>query len=82
MALQYELSSRKKKKIIDNGDLFVRERTTGEKSIWKCDQVYTTMCWARVHTNQDEITRRIEEHNHAGNDARVKATKIINAAKE
>ena len=82
MALQYVLSSRNKKKLIDNGSLFVRERTTGLNTIWKCDQVYTTKCRARVHTNQESITKRVGEHNHAGNDARVKATKVINAAKE
>ena len=60
MALQYVLCSRNKKKLIDNGSLFVRERTTGLNTIWKCDKVYTTKCRARVHTIKNLLQNELE----------------------
>ena len=82
MPLQYVVSSRNKKKLIDNSHLFVKERVSGKKTIWKCDQFYKMKCNARVHTSEDCITKRLGEHNHAENIARIEAAKVINFTKE
>ena len=82
MPLQYVVSTRNKKKLIDNSHLFVKEKQSGEKTIWKCDQFYTRKCHARVHTNDESIIKRLGEHNHAGDIARVEAAKVINETKE
>ena len=82
MPLHYVVSTRNKKKLIDNSHLFVKEKTSGEKTIWKCDQFYTRKCHARVHTNKESIIKRLGEHNHAGDIARVEAAKVINVTKE
>ena len=41
MPLQYVVSTRNKKKLIDNSHLFGKEKTSGEKTIWKCDDETT-----------------------------------------
>ena len=84
MPLQYVVSTRNKKKLIDNSHLFVKEKTSGEKTIWKCDQLYTRKCHARVHTNNESIIKRLGEHNDAGDIARVEAAsvEVINVTKE
>ena len=82
MPLQYVVTRRNKKKLIDHSHLFVKEKTSGEKTIWKCDQFYTRKCHARVHTNNESIIKRLGEHNHAGDIARVEAAKVINVTKE
>ena len=82
MPLQYVVSTRNKKKLIDNSHLFVKEKTSGKKTVWKCDQFYTRKCHARVHTNNKSIIKRQREHNHAGDIARFEAVKVINVTKE
>ncbi|XP_068234292.1 uncharacterized protein [Palaemon carinicauda] len=82
MPLEYVVSTRNKKKLIGNSHLFVKEKTNGEKTIWKCDQSYTKKCHARVHTNNESIIKRLGEHNHAGDIARVGTAKVINITKE
>lgn len=82
MPLHFVFSTRNKEKLVDNGHLYVKEKVCGEKSIWKCDQFYQMKCHARVHTSEDCILKRLGEHNHAGNIARVEASKVINQIKE
>ena len=84
MNLQYVVSTRNKKKLIDNGYLFVKERASGEKIIWKRDQFYKTKRHARVHTSEVRIVKRLGEYtcSHAGNIARVETAKITNSVKE
>ena len=82
MPLQYIVSTRNKKKLIDNSHLFVKEKTSGEKNIWKCNQFYTRKCHARVHTNYESTIKRLGEHSHAGDIARVEAAKVINVIKK
>ena len=82
MPLQYVVSMQNKKKLIDNNHLFVKEKTSGKKTIWKCNQFYTRKCHARVHTNNESIIKRLGEHNHAEDIARVEAAKAINITKE
>ncbi|KAK7081420.1 hypothetical protein SK128_006400, partial [Halocaridina rubra] len=82
MPQQYVLSVRSQKKLIDIGHLFMREKKSGENTIWICNQFYKAHCHTRVHANEDSITKRLKEHNHAGNIARVEATRLINAMEE
>ena len=74
MALHFVLSEKKKRKLIDSGHLFVKENEKEERVIWKCDKYYKTRCPARIHSKEDSITRRIGEHNHAGNISRFELT--------
>ena len=80
MALQFVMSTRNVKKLIDNGYLFINERCSDDKIIWKCDQAYKSRCHARLHTFEDEIIKRIGIHNHATSSARVQVSKVINEA--
>lgn len=51
----------------------MKERTSYEKPIWKCDQFYTRKYHAK---DEESITKRVGEYNHAGNIARVDAAKL------
>ena len=81
MTLEFVSSEKGKQKLVDSGHLYVMDRRCGEKMYWKCDQNQKCKCRARAHTMNNEVIKRIGEHNHAGNSARVEVTKVVNGIK-
>ncbi|ESN98187.1 hypothetical protein HELRODRAFT_177435 [Helobdella robusta] len=81
MSLEFVYSEKGKRKLIDSGHLFVKDAATEEKTFWKCDQYQNLVCRARLHTRHDKIVKRVGEHNHAGNAARVEVVKVVNQMK-
>ena len=82
MALEYVNSEKGKPKLVDSGHLFIRDRSTETKVLWKCDKSRKQTCRARLHTEGDNIIHRIGDHNHAADIAAVQASRVVNAVKD
>ena len=82
MPLEFVLSEKTNPKLLDNGHLYIKDKSTPDKIIWKCDKARSLKCHARLHTMNDEIIKRIRDHNHAGDAANVAAAKVINETKD
>uniref|UniRef100_H2XZ20 MULE transposase domain-containing protein n=1 Tax=Ciona intestinalis TaxID=7719 RepID=H2XZ20_CIOIN len=63
------------------GHSYVVNRKTDEKILWRCNKYQIFKCRARIHTSDGMIVKRLQEHNHAGNQAKVEATGAINKIK-
>ena len=50
-----------------------------DTKFWRCEQ---KSCLARIHTNGENVTRRLGEHTHGPNVPKVDAAKIVSALKE
>jgi hypothetical protein len=83
MPLDFVLSEKGKQKLRDGAYLFIKDKISEEKVFWKCDKSDTRglKCRARVHSSDDEIIKRIGEHNHVADAAANAATELINDLK-
>ena len=73
MSLEFVLSTKDYKKLLNNGHLFVEEIANNHQTICKFDQYYTLKCRARIHTQDDSIIKRIGDHTYPAHIARVEA---------
>src|ERR1051325_2937092 len=77
MALRFATSEKGKRKLIDNGHVYIEDKSNGEKTFWKCEYSRSKNCHGRVHTIGDSIAKRIREHNHSGNACRAEVLDVI-----
>ena len=78
MPLEYQSSQKGKPMLVLDGFLFVKEKgVIGDKVSWKCSNYFNMRCAARVQTNRDEVVRRVHEHNHAADIAKVEAKAVL-----
>ena len=49
--------------LLADGYVYFVDKENNGKIIWRCQERHT--CKARVHTEEDSITKRINEHTHA-----------------
>ncbi|CAI6369505.1 unnamed protein product [Macrosiphum euphorbiae] len=79
MPLQFIKSQRGHDLLIHDGFIHKRERTIGEKVIWRCNE--SKNCTGRAHTMQDSVIK-YKEHKHVENRAKIEVKKTINKMKE
>ena len=77
MALRFATSEKGKRKLIDNGHVYIKDKSNGEKTFWKCEYSRSKRCHGRVHTIGDSIAKRIGEHNHSGNACRAEVLDVM-----
>lgn len=82
MPLQYVNSEKGKPKLINDGHLFVKDKISDEKIIWKCEKFFTLKCRARCHTKNDIIVLKLGNHNHTADAACVAVAKVLNSIKD
>ncbi|XP_077299573.1 uncharacterized protein LOC143920537 [Arctopsyche grandis] len=80
--LEYILSGRSRPKLIDQGFLFIKDRKVEDKTFWRCDQYLSQHCRARLHVVDETIVRRVGEHSHSSNSARIEAVKTLQSIKD
>ncbi|XP_068242204.1 uncharacterized protein [Palaemon carinicauda] len=76
MPLQFIESEKGKKKLINDGYFFYKDKQNEEKIYWKCDKYHKIKCKERVTTQGDEIVKEIKEHNHVCDAAEGEAQKV------
>ncbi|KAJ3617868.1 hypothetical protein MTP99_006956 [Tenebrio molitor] len=81
MALQFVTSERGNPMLLYNGFIYKKEKTIGEKTIWKCADYNKNRCPGRVHTMQEEMVRSTS-HLHIPDAAKVQAKGAIANMKE
>lgn len=83
MVLTFVLSEKGKPKLLDNGYLFVKDKSNqNDITFWKCKK-FASGCCAWIHVTQDEVQKRIGEHaSHAADAAKVNMVKVVNVIKE
>lgn len=82
MPLEFVNSEKAHLKLLENGYLYIKDKKKDEITMWKCDQCQKLHCRARIHTTADRVIKRMGEHTHAGDAARVEVVKTINQAKK
>lgn len=76
MPLEFVSSVKGKQKLLDNGHMYIKDKNSEGKIIWKCDKSRLLKCHARIHSTNDEIIKRIGEHNHVADAAQTAAAKL------
>lgn len=64
-----------------DGYLFVKEKESAVKSIWKCNQYFKNKCRGRVHLSDGKILKNTD-HNHVPNSTDSYVQKTLNVLKE
>lgn len=75
--LEYVMSSKGLPKLIDNGFMFLRYRVNADRISWRCELSSSHHCRAKVFTIGDNIVKRLGEHSHAGNAAKIEIAKVM-----
>lgn len=78
MALEFVKSEKNKLKLVTGGFLYVKDKQNNNKIYWKCKNFKKLSCNCRVTTLNGEFYKIFSEHNHAGDSAKIEATKINN----
>lgn len=76
---RYIKSSHDKKKIVYNNYIYLKDKNSNDKVIFKCEKFYKFKCRARLHIQDDEIVKEAGDHNH--NISNIKANDILNTIK-
>ncbi|CAI6358287.1 unnamed protein product [Macrosiphum euphorbiae] len=66
MAFEMLKTERGKSMLSFNGYIFVKEKESYVKSIWKCNQYFKNKCRGRVHLSDRKILKSTD-HNHVPN---------------
>ena len=81
---QSVLSIRNKAKLADSGYAYTFDKCSADDTLqfYRCDKRYDN-CPARIHVSAEtgEIVRRVHNHNHGSDVARVEAAKVISGLK-
>lgn len=80
-SLTYVKSIRGKDKLVNENFIYVKDKCSDKKTIWKCEYFYVKQCKARVHTANDAVVCTINEHNHQPELAKVLADTTVNTLK-
>src|SRR5699024_221738 len=75
--MEYITTNKSRRELIHNGYRYQLERTTNEKTIWKCALHYKVRCPGRVHV-VDGLVEVRSDHGHAPDIGMVKARQIVN----
>lgn len=70
---------------VDNGYKFVFDKASKPDdtiTFWRCERKNKDRCPARIHVQNDQVTKRINEHNHESDPAGIEVTRIRNAIKQ
>lgn len=75
-------SKRDKKKFIDDGFLYVFDKTSvdGSSEFWRCER--RGQCKARIHVNNGTVIKKINCHSHGANSAKVEADTVVTSIKQ
>ncbi|XP_060872635.1 uncharacterized protein LOC132946604 [Metopolophium dirhodum] len=69
--------------LIFKGYLYKLERTTNEKTIWRCIENNSKKCPGRVHVEKGEVTKESKrEHNHRPGRSKIEAKQAIENMKK
>jgi hypothetical protein len=60
-----------------NGFLYRKEKTIGEKKIWRCLEYDSTKCVGRCHTVENRVIKFTDNHNHIQDQADIEKRKVI-----
>jgi hypothetical protein len=80
--LTYVKSQKGKIMLKHDGYLFIQEKVTVDKTIWRCELYAKKKYTARCHTQNGEVVHFISAHNHAVDVAKVKAREAMLEIKE
>jgi len=81
MAFEMLKTERGKSMLSFNGYIFVKEKESDVKSIWKCNQYFKNKCRGRVHLSDGKILKSTD-HNHVPNSTDNNVRKTLNLLKE
>src|SRR5690349_3986394 len=82
MPLEYISRIRDHLKLCSSGCLYIKDKCNENGIIfWICDESKKFRCPALVHTTNEQIVKRIGEHNHAGDAAGIQAKKTVEEMK-
>lgn len=80
--MEYSISEKGRKRLINEGYMFYKDKSYSGKTIWKCIDFEKKKCSARLHTNDDAIVKTINQHNHSADAAFVEAQDFVYVMKE
>jgi hypothetical protein len=80
--LTYVKSQKGKIMLKHDGYLFIQEKVTVDKTIWRCELYAKKKYTARCHTQNGEVVHFISEHNHAIDAAKFQAREAMLEIKE
>lgn len=82
MPLQFIISNRGKRQLLHNGFIYLKEKQTIDKTIWRCIEYESSRCLGRCHTANNEVIWSSDNHNHVVQTAKIKAKQIRIKVKE
>jgi hypothetical protein len=82
MPLQFIKSQKGHDLLSHNGFLFRKERSSTEKTIWKCVYYDSKKCPGRCHTSDNEVIKFTNNHNHVPDATTVPRRKVMLDIKE
>jgi len=80
---EFVKSEKNRDLLIFKGYLYKLERTTNEKTIWRCIENNSKKCPGRVHVEKGEVTKESKrEHNHRPDRSKIEAKQAIENMKK
>lgn len=76
--MEFVKSVRGKDKLVLKSYLYTKERSIGEKEIWKCED---RNCKARVHSNGQEVVKELGMHYHPPIPGKAKVMNVLQQMK-
>lgn len=74
------LSIRNQPKVTDSGHAYTFDKRSADGTLrfYRCDKRYDD-CPARIHVSAEsgEVVRRVHDHNHGSDAARIEAAKVV-----
>ena len=78
MSFKFFKSEKGKAKLCFGGHLFYKDKQSGAKIHWNCQNKPKTKCAARVTTVDDKIVKTWKEHIHCRDAAGIEAVQLLN----
>lgn len=79
--MEYCKTERGKDMLIYDGYLYIQEKVTVDKTIWKCREWYKQRCRGRVHVSENRIFKSVS-HNHVPDAGKVAVAKAVSKLKQ
>lgn len=76
---RYIKSSHEKFKLVHNNMIYLKDKCSNKKTLYKCEQFAKFKCRARLHIENEVIVKIIGEHNHSGNISKINCNDIMSS---
>lgn len=76
--MEFVTNQKGKQNLVIDNYMFSREKSSGNKTIWRCVEYYRAKCNARCHTADGVVSNHLGTHNHTADAAYVETKKVVN----